>query len=330
MERKFQGLNIKKKKSENPDFAFEEALLEDEKLIETYKTAVLENKTLFRNKIVLEIGCGTGIFSMFAIKAGALSVFAIDTGDMAMHAKKTITDNRLDDKICVYSGPIENILLPCKVDIIISFWMGYCVFYNSLLDQVIYARDNWLKEGGKILPDKVGLFLCGFEDQKYHDKVKNSLSNVYGFDMSCVFGPNMSIPIVDLLEEAQVVTNSVLVKEIDVYIATKDDCDFKNLIYLMAMKDDYIHGFCLYFKVFFSETKPCVSFSTAPDSGYDFWSQTLFYLEEEILVKKNEAITGTFAMRPCAKTKCQFDFTLDIHFDGDICQYHNLSNYRFT
>ena len=31
-----------------------------------------------------------------------------------------------------------------KVDIIISEWMGYFLFYESMLDTVIFARDKWL------------------------------------------------------------------------------------------------------------------------------------------------------------------------------------------
>lgn len=31
-----------------------------------------------------------------------------------------------------------------KVDIIISEWMGYCLFYESMLDTVLFARDKWL------------------------------------------------------------------------------------------------------------------------------------------------------------------------------------------
>ena len=34
--------------------------------------------------------------------------------------------------------------------------MGYCLFYESMLDTVLYARDKWLVEGGLMFPDKVG------------------------------------------------------------------------------------------------------------------------------------------------------------------------------
>ena len=42
-------------------------------------------------------------------------------------------------------GKVEEVGLPVeKVDVIVSEWMGYCLFYESMLDTVLYARDKWL------------------------------------------------------------------------------------------------------------------------------------------------------------------------------------------
>ena len=50
-----------------------------------------------------------------------------------------------------------------KVDIIISEWMGYCLFYESMLETVLYARDKWLAPEGMLFPDRATLFVAGIE-----------------------------------------------------------------------------------------------------------------------------------------------------------------------
>lgn len=47
--------------------------------------------------------------------------------------------------ITLIRGKVEEVQLPVeKVDVIVSEWMGYCLFYESMLDTVIFARDKWL------------------------------------------------------------------------------------------------------------------------------------------------------------------------------------------
>ena len=57
-----------------------------------------------------------------------------------------------------------------KVDILISEWMGYCLFYESMLDSVLFARDKWLLKDGLMFPDIVTFHVAGIEDLDYQSK----------------------------------------------------------------------------------------------------------------------------------------------------------------
>ena len=64
----------------------------------------------------------------------------------------------------IIKGKMEEITLPVeKVDIIISEWMGYCLFYESMLDTVLYARDRYLTKDGMMFPDRATLFITAIE-----------------------------------------------------------------------------------------------------------------------------------------------------------------------
>ena len=77
------------------------------------------NKHLFKDKIVLDVECGTGILSMFA----ARKVIGVEFSDFAIIARKVVRNYNLVDTITIVHGKVENIQLPDdveKVDIIVS------------------------------------------------------------------------------------------------------------------------------------------------------------------------------------------------------------------
>lgn len=312
-------------------FGIHEEMLKDEVRTLTYRNSMHHNKHLFAGKIVMDIGCGTGILSMFAAKAGAKKVFAIECSNIVDYARKIVESNRLDHIITIIKGKVEEIELPDgiqHVDIIISEWMGYCLFYESMLDTVLFARDKWLKSDGLLFPDRCSLFITAIEDRQYKDEKINWWDDVYGFDMSSIRKVAISEPLVDVVDPKQIVSNSCLVKEVDLYTVKKQDLEFSSPFSLMVRRNDYVQALVTFFTVEFTKCHKRIGFTTAPDAPYTHWKQTVFYFEEYMTVKKGEEITGNFTMKPNPRNNRDLDFVIEINFKGELCEIHENNRYR--
>ena len=68
---------------------FQQEMLKDEVRTLTYRNAMYHNKHVFKDKIVLDVGSGTGILSMFAANAGAKHVYGVRQLDTPSDRRQT-------------------------------------------------------------------------------------------------------------------------------------------------------------------------------------------------------------------------------------------------
>mmetsp|Transcript_3043 Transcript_3043/g.5233 ORF Transcript_3043/g.5233 Transcript_3043/m.5233 type:complete len:347 (-) Transcript_3043:437-1477(-) len=310
-------------------FGIHEEMLKDHVRTRAYMNAIMNNAFQFKDKIVLDVGCGTGILSLFCAKAGAKHVYGIECSAIADQAQQIVRDNNYQDKVTIIKGKVEDIVLPVeKVDIIVSEWMGYFLFYESMLGTVIYARDKWLAPGGILLPDKAIIHITAIEDGEYkHEKI-DYWENVYGFDFSCIKSLAMAEPLVDCVDPQQIATGSATICSIDLNHMKVEECSFEAPFTLTALRNDYIHAFVVWFDITFSGGHKPVSFSTCPKSKSTHWKQTVFYLEDVLTVCQGEEVNGVLRCKPNDKNPRDLDIEMSYTFEGKHGQCKRTQQYR--
>jgi protein arginine N-methyltransferase 1 len=296
-------------------------MLKDKIRTGTYQKAILNNPEAFKDKIVLDIGCGTGILSIFAAKAGAKHVYGIEFADIADYANEIIKKNNLSDKITVIKSKVEDVKLPVeKVDIIISEWMGYFLLYESMLDTVLFARDKWLQKDGYMLPDHATITLAGIEDADYKNSKINFWEDVYGVDMSCFKNAVIGEPLVEVCPSKLINTSSCRILDIDLYTVKKEDLDFSSHYELTFTTDnDRFSGLVAWFDTGFTKLKNTYNLTTSPYQKSTHWSQTIFYTKKDLKVNKGDKVTGSIAVK---KAKINFR-QLDVKISYNVSKVKN-------
>ncbi|XP_009351756.2 probable protein arginine N-methyltransferase 6 isoform X5 [Pyrus x bretschneideri] len=81
-----------------------EEMIKDRVRTESYRVAIMQHQSSIAGKVVVDIGCGTGILSIFCAQAGAKRVYAVDASDIAVQANEVVKANNLSETIIILHG----------------------------------------------------------------------------------------------------------------------------------------------------------------------------------------------------------------------------------
>ncbi|XP_051542452.1 histone-arginine methyltransferase CARM1 isoform X1 [Myxocyprinus asiaticus] len=275
-------------------------MLQDYLRIATYQKAILLNDVDFKDKVVLDVGCGTGILSFFAVQAGAKKVYAVEASSVAKYAEILVKSNNMSDRITVLSGKIEEVSCPEKVDVIISEPMGYMLLNDRMLESYLHAK-HWLKPTGTMFPTSSDIHLAPFSDEQLYMEhhARSSFWN-----QSCFYGMNLSglhssavdeffkQPIVDTFDIQILMARSVKYS-INFLEAKEEDLHWIEIPFVFKMRQSgLIHGLVFWFDVAFVGSRMTVWLSTAPNEPLTHWYQVRCLLQTPLFAKKGQTLSG--------------------------------------
>ncbi|XP_061648786.1 protein arginine N-methyltransferase 2 isoform X1 [Phyllopteryx taeniolatus] len=298
-------------------------MLSDKSRTETYRRVIVNNSASLHRKVVMDLGCGTGIMSLFCAQlAQPAAVYAVEASSMVEHTKELVKQNACEEVITVLRGRAEEIQLPEQVDVLVSEWMGNCLLFEFMVESVLLARDRWLREGGTMWPSSAALTLVPCQAHRYYADKMAFWEKPYGLD----FTPLQPLALQEffakpkfshLMEPGDRLASPVDVIHLDMYTLQVADLEeMQGEFKFRLEKSGVFHGFAAWFSVCFEsleEGGAPVELNTGPDSEPTHWKQTLFMLDEPVSVRAADLISGRIILR--RNPVWRRHLTVTIHWD---------------
>ncbi|KAL5006044.1 hypothetical protein ScPMuIL_017202 [Solemya velum] len=279
-------------------------MLDDKARTLAYQTAIRQNAHLLTDKVILDVGCGTGILSMMCARYGRpKQVYAVEASDIAEYTKDVIHSNKMSDTVTVLHSKVEEVQLEESVDVIISEWMGTILLFEMMVESVLLARDRLLKDGGTLWPSTASLFLVPCSAQKQYGSKMEFWKDQYGFDLSDLIEiakeEFLQKPVHNhILDPADCLSEASRILNIDMRSVRREDLEQIDLDFeFTVQKSGTLHGFCTWFQVDFEgldQSIHTVYLNTGPEHELTHWKQNLFLLDSPLSVDKDDVITGQF------------------------------------
>lgn len=245
--------------------------------------------------VVLDIGTGTGILSLFAAQAGARKVYAVERTSIVDLARKIIQANGYEEKIELIQADAQNLNLPEMVDVLVSEWLGPFGVDENFLPPVLEARDRWLKPNGFLLPDSVTAWMAPIWDPKLDGELFFWQTRPYGFDLSLI-GHHTADEIryrqehispASLLSEPQVMWSNH-VRNCSVEEARGP---FRAKLTFHLNKPGQVNGFAMWFSAGFPGEQ---ELSCAPGMPETHWARTVCPLERVLFAEPDTPLQVEF------------------------------------
>jgi precorrin-6B methylase 2 len=210
--------------------------------------------------VLVDLGAGSGLFSVLASQLGARKVYAIECDEIIELARQIARDNGCEGRIEFIRDLSTNIELPEKADVIVSDIHGGLPFFGRGLEAIIDARRRFLAPGGTMIPlrERVWAAAASLPAEDY-GRVSVWTDGRWGVNLAAGSRFGTGWPFSAKVEPGQFASEPACITTLE---HTRLDSPSANgRAALRAVRDGEANGYALWFD---SDLVEGISLSTAP------------------------------------------------------------------
>lgn len=257
-------------------------MLADAPRMDAY-TAALRN-AVKSDSVVLDLGCGPGVFALMACKFGARRVYAVEPDNVIGMAREAAVANGCADRIEFFESLSTDITLPEPATVIISDLRGVLPWFEQHIPSIVDARVRLLARGGVLIPRRDVLWAAIVEaPEQYEDLV----SPWQRFDLDLSAGTRLITNTWRkcYLKPEQLLVDPVCWTTIDYYKV--QNADVRSEISWRAARNGTAHGVAVWFD---SELADGIGFSNHPGAPKMLYGVGLFPFSQPVRLAEGERI----------------------------------------
>mmetsp|Transcript_92200 Transcript_92200/g.246505 ORF Transcript_92200/g.246505 Transcript_92200/m.246505 type:complete len:547 (+) Transcript_92200:2-1642(+) len=307
---------------------FQEGMLRDRVRTEIYQAAFAANACDIEGKVVMDVGAGSGILSIFAAQCHAKTVYAVEASSMAENAIKLAAHNNIGAVKVLNCIAEQADVPPNSVDAIVSELFATFLFGERGVESICRARKLFLKPGGRVYPGVCDLLLAPFSDDSIHKERMEkdsfwSQPSWYFTDLSCLYEDAQDQTLRQVAVEF--VDPATLVSEphktvYDLHTVEAEDLQHISLdLEFKTTRTCVIHGLVGWFDLHWDGTNKKMTLSTAPAAPASTggpegtnWFQARFLLKDTLAVNEGDVLVGNMQLEASSFESYTAEFWLKI------------------
>ncbi len=258
-------------------------MVADELRFPTYSEAIAQ--AVRPGDCVVDIGSGPGVFALLACKAGARKVYAIDTESVVEFGRLFAAANGMSERIEVLRGDSRQILLPERVNVIVSDIRGALPLFGQGILALNDARKRFLDEQGRMIPERDKLFAALVEAPENYERIIAPWESVTGLDLKAALQLVLNTMYKRQCKTEQLISDAKEWHVLDYSNGANPRAS--SALQFTCTRAGTVHGFALWFETkLFGE----IGFCTQPGTKDSVYGQVFLPLLEPVKVAEGEKI----------------------------------------